>query len=125
MKTLIGVGLCLMLFVVVSLAVAQSDIYGAIAFDSSAGKWGWSTGHSTQADAEQAAIAKCNSPGCKSIMWVKNACAALATTNDLGWGSAWGINKADAEDKAISTCKQHNPNKNCQIQCSPCTQNVR
>jgi len=96
------------------------DNFGAIAYSPSSGADGYSYDYSTQAEAEEHALAECNSrgDGCQSALWFRNACGALAVGPD-GWGSAWGNDQETAEQNALDACKGHS--ENCSVTRWVCT----
>ena len=58
-------------------AAAAGDNFGAIAFSSSSGATGYSYDYDSRDGAEERALQECG-PGCKVVLWFKNACGALA-----------------------------------------------
>jgi uncharacterized protein DUF4189 len=84
------------------------DNFGAIAYSPTSGADGYSFDYSTQAEAEDHALAECSSrgDGCQSVLWFRNACGALAVGPD-GWGSAWGGDRQTAEQSALDQCRDH------------------
>jgi len=96
--------------------------FGAIAFSQDSGAYGSSWNYQTRWEAEQRAMKECSMHGygCKVVMWTRNACAALATSPDDGYGSSWAETKYMAENKALNTCYKYN--KSCSILTSFCTQ---
>ena len=56
--------------------------------------------------------------GCKTVMWFKNACAALATGHN-GWGTAWADTRQAAERAAIGYCSKST--RGCSILVWTCT----
>lgn len=82
---------------------------GAIAYSPSSGAHGYASDYSSQADAEAHALAECKSKGdgCKSAIWFRNACGALAVGPDGSWGSDWGPDQQTAEQNALGQCKKY------------------
>lgn len=96
----------------------QGDLYGAIAYSPQTRMIGVSSDNSTQAEAEGVALQNCkvesnNAADCKVVMWVRNACAALAVGQDGGWGTDWGNDRATAERKALAFCGKYS--QTCQV----------
>jgi len=63
-------------------AAAMAGDFGAIAYSQSDDKYGYVYDANSQSEAESGAIRYCQSAGgrnCRSIVWVNNTCAALAT----------------------------------------------
>ena len=87
------------------------DHFGAIAYSPSSHADGYSYDYSTQAEAEERALAECNSrgDGCQSVLWFRNACGALAVGPE-GWGTGWAEDQEGAEQNAIEECKGHSDN---------------
>jgi len=87
---------------------ASADNFGAIAYSPSSGARGYSYDYSSRREAEARAMSECsaNGRGCKTVIWFKNACGALARGSN-GWGSAWAGNRGNAERAAIANCSKH------------------
>jgi hypothetical protein len=101
-------------------SAVSADNYGAIAFSSSTGKYGYSFDHTSRANAEARAMYECSARGrgCKVAIWFKNACGAVATGSN-GWGSAWGQTRNAAERAAINNCRQYT--QQCRVLAWSCT----
>lgn len=99
----------------------SADNFGAIAFSQATSGYGYSHDHGTRREAEARAMSECNarSRGCKVAIWFKNACGAVATGSNNGWGSAWAGTRGAAERAAIGYCRQHT--NNCQVLAWTCT----
>ena len=125
MKKLLGIMLGLLLVVSVTPAIGYYyyyyNMYGAIAYDTATGAYGYTYNYGNRASAESAALSRCGRPGCEVRTWFYNACGALSTSNDGGWGSSRGSSRYNAEVKALNACRQINPGKNCSIRCWACT----
>jgi hypothetical protein len=91
-----------------ALGVRADDNFGAIAYSPSSGADGYSYDYATQAEAEERALAECNSrgEGCQSVLWFRNACGALAVGPD-GWGTGWAEDQGTAEENARDECSKH------------------
>lgn len=88
---------------------APASDFGAIAYSTSTGNWGWSSGNTDLLSAQVAATHACGDGDCRPLAWEQGSCAALAVSDDdkTLWGSAgnWpNIEKAD--DIAIASCLQ-------------------
>jgi hypothetical protein len=101
-------------------AVAHAqDNYGAIAYSSSTGRYGYSYDFGSQAEAENYAISKCGRSDCVVKVWFKNACGALAVgrRGALGWGLAGS--RGSAEGRALSECQSRT--SGCSVRAWACT----
>jgi serine/threonine-protein kinase len=96
---------------------------GAIAISQSTGRLGWSYDFRSRGEAENAALRECSkgASDCTVPLWFCNACGAIATTPDLGYGTGWAVTRAEAERNAINVCLQYNPGKRCSVQRWVCT----
>jgi len=92
--------------------------YGAITYSPSTERTGHSNDCSTQDLAEDQAIRKCGESDCKSLLWFREACGALAV-GDNGWGHAWAGSRGEAEILATGYC--HDRTNNCKVKCWACT----
>lgn len=106
---------------VFSLASPAHAGFGAIAYAPSSGANGYSYGYASRYDAEYRAMAECRSRsgGCQIAIWFQNACGAVASGYNGGWGSAWGNGRAQAEYNAIAQCSRYTTN--CSIRVWACT----
>ena len=95
--------------------------YAAIAFSMETGAYGSSWNYETRWEAEERALDECDEfgPGCEVVNWTRNACTALATSPDDGYGAAWGATEFKAEIKALDAC--YESNDSCSIRVSFCT----
>jgi len=88
-------------------ALAQ-DYFGAIAYSPSSGAHGWANDQPSRQAAERAALSGCreHAKDCRTVVWFKNACGALATGPKVyGWG--WGATQELADAEAMKACAQH------------------
>lgn len=94
------------------------DYYGAIAFSNSTGAWGTAYDYGSRASAEQAALNRCQEPGCAVRVWFRNACGALASNSkhDYGWG--WAVDLGQAQNIALRECSTYG---GCSITTWACT----
>ena len=90
--------------------LAQPSKYGSIAYSESTGATAWSTNYSTRGAAERRATRECESyvgsGDCKPIVWVRNACAALATADNRAHGWAWNTRRDLATQRALEECSK-------------------
>ena len=97
-----------LVFIASVLAPAQAtaaDLYAAIAYSPSTGKYGYAYGKGSRAAAENAARAYARAGDARIAIWCKNAWCALALSNPSGaWGAAWGNSKAEASNAALRNC---------------------
>jgi serine/threonine-protein kinase len=109
-------------FTAVSAPVAAlaADLYGSIAYSQQTRNYAWATDYNSQYEAENAAMQECykRAGDCKSALWFVNGCGALAVGDDGGWGSNWGTNFREAQNKAIQQC--NGVSYNCQIVITKC-----
>jgi hypothetical protein len=84
--------------------------YGAIAYDVSNGRWGYTFNHRSQQGAQADALRRCDSPGCEIRLTVgAGHCGALATTeNRRGYGWAIRPSRDSARFEALENCQKHN-----------------
>ncbi|MFJ6324634.1 MULTISPECIES: DUF4189 domain-containing protein [unclassified Rhizobium] len=85
---------------------ASAAQFGAIAYSKSSGSYGSSHNYSTRADAEDEALSGCSSyaDDCRVVVYFRNACGALATGNNHGYGYGWSERRARAQYTALSNC---------------------
>jgi Domain of unknown function (DUF4189) len=95
------------------------DHYGAIAYSTNNGRYGYTYDYSTQASAEAEALKNCGDLSCTIILWFKNSCAALAIGDGYSYGVAWASGRGDAETSAMTYCSQNG--KGCSIAQWVCT----
>jgi len=101
---------------------ASAAEYGAIAYDSNAGKIGWSWHAPTIAAANTAAFNACGgSAGCKVVIEIgPGLCGALATgQNPAVWGAASRNTRDAAALGAMEDCQKANRGQ-CKVQGSDC-----
>jgi hypothetical protein len=99
----------LILAFIPAVILAQAkEYYGAIAYSPRTGAHGWSFNHPSRTAAEKVALSNCKklAPDCKTQVWFKNACGALAVGAD-GFGTAWGNPQQAADDEAFKLCAKH------------------
>ncbi|MEM8854676.1 MAG: DUF4189 domain-containing protein [Devosia sp.] len=100
---------------------AAAQTYGAIAYSSRTGAYGYSYDYSSRGAAERRALRECRkrAGGCVIATWFRNSCGALATAPRGGWGAHWGNNRRQAQRKALRRCRQEG-NNNCRIAVVTC-----
>ena len=84
--------------------------FGAIAYSSSTGSYGWSNNYATRNAAENRALRECESfsgtGDCFVAVWVKDAWASLAKASNLAYGWAWNTDRSQAQINALQQCSQ-------------------
>jgi Domain of unknown function (DUF4189) len=95
--------------------------YGAIAYDSESGAYGWSNDLYNGPDAEKQALANCrdHGEGCKVVVDFWDSCGAVAADDSGHFGSAYADSRKDAETKAIDAC-QSDSGESCEIKVWSC-----
>jgi hypothetical protein len=101
-----------------TLAVAD-DYYAAIAFSQRSGNYGYSNDYGTRRSAEREALERCGGDDCTVVLWFRNACGALATGDDNGYGTGWATTRGEAEEIATSSCNEQA--ENCSVIRCVCT----
>ncbi|MEN9233488.1 MAG: DUF4189 domain-containing protein [Gloeomargarita sp. DG02_4_bins_56] len=87
---------------------SSGDLFGAIAYNTTNGSYGYGFNFPDRASAEARAIQECEqvSQGeCKVLVWFQNACGALARDQHNNAGSGWGETKEIAQKEAIASCR--------------------
>lgn len=117
MKRLIVAGI---LAFALATPLLAGDKYGALAYSSSDGAWGWWADANDQASASRNALAKCQEHGnsCKVVLEFWNTCAAFATGQG-GYGWAHGPEPEAVQESAVGYCSQHGTN--CEVKVWACT----
>lgn len=96
-----------------SAAAAQADLYGAIAYSTAEGVYGYASNYNSQAEAEDAALNFCvenlqyDDSVCTVELWFKNGYGALALSSDRSFGTGHGQYKQDAQLMALENCQQY------------------
>jgi Domain of unknown function (DUF4189) len=88
-------------------AAVAADHYGAIAYSTDNGRYGYTYDYGTLASAQADALKNCNDGSCQVVLWFKNSCGALAIGNRYSYGAAWANNRGDAETSAMTFCSQN------------------
>ena len=98
------------------------DTFGALAYCTTNGSYGFSYNFPSRSEAEARARQEClnysGGANCIVLVWFQNGCGALATGPN-GYGSGWGSNQGIAENYAIQSCSQHSAN--CQVAVTVCS----
>ena len=82
---------------------AAAETYAAISYNKNNGLYGYGRGYSTRAEAEERAAQECG-PGCETIIWARDACAALATARSHAYGTGWDTDQESANQTAMNGC---------------------
>lgn len=92
-----------------SAASAHADSFGAISLSPKTGSTGWSYDYSSRSEAEEVAQSHCerNAGDCRTAIWFKNGCGAVARGADGGWGSDWAPGSRRAQRAALAACARH------------------
>jgi hypothetical protein len=98
--------------------------YGAVAISPSTLNMGSSHGQVSQSAAEQQALQLCRSSrsaDCVIAYWVRNKCAALATSARApgAYGAAFAPERSSAAAAALAACISHG-GKGCVVRLTPC-----
>ena len=87
-------------------------LYGAFAYSSSTGRWGWSYQARDQASAGAMARASCGTADAIVVGWGFDTYIALALDGTRGYGFAWDRLPQRAAQKALKECRSGG---NCQV----------
>lgn len=93
----------------------RSNCYGAIAYSSSTGRYGYSYNHATLAKAEADAERRCGVRDCRIVVSGSNTYLALARGRNYAWGSGRNESKNDAVREALDRCGGHTSDYHLQI----------
>lgn len=103
-------------------AIARDDDrYGAIAYSRRTGHYGYSDRAVTRAGAERRARELCERSDCRVVVWFRNSCGALATSQDgqiYGW--AHDTSLREAKENAVEHCRTEG-GRRCRLLISACT----
>jgi hypothetical protein len=81
------------------------DNWGAIAYSTSTGRYGFAYDYASQAQAVNSAVERCKARDCQAVVWFVNSCGAFAKGDSAyGWGI--GNTRAIAESKALAECRK-------------------
>ena len=93
--------------------------FGAIAYGTTSGRWGYSNDYSSQAQASQRAVKECRESDCIVRVWFRDECGALALGDNGAWGADRGDNAAQAQSAALAQCSPKGDH--CQIAIARCS----
>ncbi len=81
--------------------------YGAIAYSPSSGVWGYSYNYGSRGSAQRRALRECRARGrgCRSVVWFRDACGALASGRGNAYGWSWNTSRAAARRRAMRECR--------------------
>lgn len=127
-----GEGIMIRLLVILSAVFALTSVaapldsasgtsyggYGAIAYSPSTGAFGRSWNWESQWRAEEVAVGFCGQWDCRPVVWVHNACAALAVSHFNTFQFGWGYSTLYAY--AVNNAMAHCPG-DCYVKTSVCT----
>jgi hypothetical protein len=99
----------------------NKTLYGAIAYGTESGSYGYSYDFADGPSAEKEALRNCNADDCQVVVDFWNSCAAVAAD---GRTVAYGLggNENVAQDQALTACSKDG-GSNCEIQAWSCTNN--
>ncbi|MEI6097912.1 MAG: DUF4189 domain-containing protein [Alphaproteobacteria bacterium] len=112
--------LLMALTVALSLGAAPAmadNVFGAIAFSASTGKFGWVKNTADKVAAQSEAVAQCGVEDCATIVTFPN-CAAISVGDGFGMGFSADTSLAKAEETALTQCDGFTTN--CIISASLC-----
>ena len=95
-----------------------ADMYGALAYDSSSGAYGWAVDHRTQRGANADAMRRCGG-SCSVVMRFWNSCAAFASGSRGVYGWADSQSGGRAQQAALNNCAARG--RNCAVKVWACT----
>lgn len=103
----------------------DAERHGATAYSALKEVYGYSYDYGSAKAAADAAVANCRKEhqgagDCKSVVTFRNACGALALGTSGAWGSAWGLSKREASDKALGECRPYG-GSSCKIERQVCS----
>jgi len=82
---------------------ASAATFAAISYNKETGLYGYSKGYSSRDGAEERAAQECG-PGCETVIWTRDACAALATASSHAYGTGWDTDQESANQTAMNIC---------------------
>ena len=92
-------------------------LFGAIAFSSSTGQYGWARNVADEASATEQAVSGCGIDDCELVVMFPN-CAALSVGDGYGMGFSTAKLVAKSEETALARCDEFTTN--CIISTSLC-----
>jgi hypothetical protein len=118
LSSLVALSLASFLSLACASSKAAAQNYGAIAFSQDSGATGYAYNFRRRDLAEERALEECGH-GCRVVIWFRNACGALATGKNNGYGTGWGTSRGIAERIALNKCAENT--RNCSIARWACT----
>jgi len=102
-----------------SSAQANGNRFGSIAYSQGSGRFGSSWSFGDQFDAVEQALASCNRGDCRTLLWFRNSCGALARARNgaIVWASSSSL--VDAKRRASNQCTSEWGS--CKLICSICS----
>jgi hypothetical protein len=99
------------LFAAPSQECRADDTYAAIAYSPNTGRYGYATGRPTRAAAESVAVAECNRPDARVVVWSRNEYCALAVgDNRKVYGYGYSPDKEEARAIALREAEKRTTN---------------
>ncbi|WP_378740698.1 DUF4189 domain-containing protein [Nocardia brasiliensis] len=86
--------------------VQPATVWIAATYNEATKEVHWARSSLSQELAAGQALASCG-PDCQEPVWSNNGCVAMAFGQDGGWGSAWGTNVTEAQNKARATAENN------------------
>ena len=80
--------------------------FAAISYNKQTGLYGYANGYNSRDGAEERAAQECG-PGCETIIWARDACAALATASSRAYGTGWDTDQELANQTAMNGCSAY------------------
>ena len=97
--------ICFLLLTLTTPSAAGHDYWGALAYSSATGSYGFAYDYSTKAEAINHAVGKCAARDCHAVVWFHNGCGAFAR-GPHAWGWGIGDNRHAAEETALAECRK-------------------
>ncbi len=82
---------------------AAAETYAAISYSQETGAYGYANRYDTQDGAEERAAQECG-PSCETVIWARDACAALFIGNGNGYGVGWSADEDETVRIASEEC---------------------
>jgi hypothetical protein len=93
------------LAIIPSQAAAAGSRFAAIAYSDQTGRYGYAYGYNDRQNAQDDALARCDAPDGRVVVWVEHGWVALALGERGVAGWAWSTrSRADAETRALRQC---------------------
>ena len=103
----------------ITAAHSHGNRFGSIAYSQASGRFGSSWSFGDQFDAVEHALASCNRGDCRTLLWFRNSCGALARARNgaVVWASSSSL--VDAKRRASNQCTREWGS--CKLICSICS----